>query len=239
MMIAFYDRNGKQMTMLEWSKVYEDTEYRILGSHYIDNLWVSTVWLGLDHRFLDEGPPLIFESMVFAVPDGDDRWEAIEMRRYATEKEAMVGHAELVAHYKTERSEMTDDNGPVHRFTITSMEGEHPGVDTHQIKSEYVEINWLPFLGPTALLFARRIDHILTTDGKNAVGIKVWGELLSVKPEEILLAANRLIRFGLATWSDRDKTLLISRHWPSVPMAIMTAQHRHVLLDLPDVEVTA
>ena len=132
---------------------------------------------------------------------------------------------------------MTDDR-PMRHFTITSMEGEKPGVDTHTINSEYVEHEWLPFLGPCALLFARRVNFLLTTDGKNAVGIKAWSELLGVQQDEILLAANRLIRFGLATWSDRDKTFLISRHWPSVPMAIKTPQHRAVLLDLPDVEVT-
>lgn len=51
---------------------------------------VSTVFLGINHRFGD-GPPLIFESMVFGGPLDQ------EQRRYSTEVEARVGHAELVA----------------------------------------------------------------------------------------------------------------------------------------------
>src|SRR5262245_48873645 len=128
---------------------------------------------------------------------------------------------------------------PIRRFTITSMEGEKPGVDTHRVGSEYVEHEWLPFIGPAALLLARRIDWLLTTDGKNQVDIHKWGEMLGVPQQQVLLAANRLIRFGLASWSDRDKCLIMSRYWPSVPMAIRTSQHRAVLMDLPDVEVTA
>jgi hypothetical protein len=119
------------------------------------------------------------------------------------------------------------------------MEGEKPGPDTHRVSSEYVEHEWLPFLGPNALVLARRIDFILTTDGKNAVDVHKWADLLGVRQDDILLAANRLIRFGLASWSERDTTLLMSKHWPSVPMAIKTLQHRAVLLDLPDIEVSA
>ena len=140
---------------------------------------------------------------------------------------------------RQKEKENMETTEPLRRFTITLMEGEKPGPDTHRVNSEYVEHEWLPFLGPTALLLARRIDYILTTDGKNQIDIHKWGVDLGVRQGKILLAANRLIRFGLATWSDRDKTLLMSKHWPSVPTAIRTPQHRAVLLDLPDVEVTA
>ena len=119
------------------------------------------------------------------------------------------------------------------------MEGEKPTPDSHRVGSEYVEHEWLPYLGPTALLLARRIDWLMTTDGKNAVDVHKWAEMLGVGQSDILLGANRLIRFGLAGWSERDKTLLLSRHWPSVPIAISTPQHRTILLDLPDVEVSA
>lgn len=129
---------------------------------------------------------------------------------------------------------MTDT---IRRFTITSMEGEKPTSDSHRVGSEYVEHEWLPYLGPTALLLARRIDWLLSTDGKNAVDTHHWAQQLGVRASDILLGANRLIRFGLAAWSDRDKTLIMTRHWPSVPPAIRTDQHRAVLMDLPDIEV--
>ncbi|WP_166903861.1 hypothetical protein [Mycobacterium sp. DL440] len=33
--------------------------------HGDDEVVVSTVWLGLNHSFTDDGPPIIFETMVF------------------------------------------------------------------------------------------------------------------------------------------------------------------------------
>jgi len=51
---------------------------------------VSTVFIGLDHRFFGDGPPLLFESMVFGGPlDG-------EQFRYPTWDAAAAGHALLV-----------------------------------------------------------------------------------------------------------------------------------------------
>lgn len=38
--------------------------FTVLG--WIKPLMVSTVFLGLDHRFLTEGPPILFETMIFA-----------------------------------------------------------------------------------------------------------------------------------------------------------------------------
>lgn len=47
---------------------------------------VSTVFLGVDHQFGD-GPPLLFESMVF----NSDRFDG-DMIRYSTWEEAEAGH---------------------------------------------------------------------------------------------------------------------------------------------------
>ena len=55
--------------------------------------WVSTVWMGLNHRFGD-GPPLIFETMVF--PSRDDMGD-LDSDRYSTEAEAFAGHERMVA----------------------------------------------------------------------------------------------------------------------------------------------
>lgn len=57
----------------------------------IDGVVVSTVFLGLDHRFLGGSPPLLFESMAFGgVLDQ-------EQDRYSTWIEAKVGHAAMCA----------------------------------------------------------------------------------------------------------------------------------------------
>jgi hypothetical protein len=47
---------------------------------------VSTVFLSINHAF-DDGPPVLWETMVF--PEGD-------CRRYTTHKDALEGHEELV-----------------------------------------------------------------------------------------------------------------------------------------------
>jgi hypothetical protein len=51
---------------------------------------VSTVFLTIDHNFRDEGPPIVFETLVQGGPLDD--W----MRRYATWEDAEEGHAETV-----------------------------------------------------------------------------------------------------------------------------------------------
>lgn len=57
---------------------------------------VSTVFLGLDHQYGD-GPPLVFETMIFASKDGEitdwcERWGD----RYSTIDGARAGHADAV-----------------------------------------------------------------------------------------------------------------------------------------------
>lgn len=59
--------------------------------------FVSTVWLGMDHNWSGEGKPIIFETMVFAYDeDGEVNFSGEYQERYATEKEALAGHAKAV-----------------------------------------------------------------------------------------------------------------------------------------------
>lgn len=76
--------------------------------------WVSTVFLGLDHQY-GEGPPLVFETMVFGYHDeasaeayneneyswvrvkpGDLNWSDLDCERYSTYDEAMKGHETMI-----------------------------------------------------------------------------------------------------------------------------------------------
>lgn len=93
-MSRYFDRKGNPITMREWGVALETTDRHVGLTDLADGTRVSTVWLGLDHRFpRDTGlPPLIFETMVF--PPGS--LSELDMRRYATEEEALKGHAELV-----------------------------------------------------------------------------------------------------------------------------------------------
>lgn len=64
---------------------------------------VSTVHLGLDHRYGD-GPPLIFETMIFGGEHDQD------CRRYATEEDAMRGHLEALSRLRTGRAPFGGDD---------------------------------------------------------------------------------------------------------------------------------
>lgn len=51
---------------LEWAEWFEksDRKRRVAKSD-VAGLCISTVFLGVDHNFTDDGPPLLFETMVF------------------------------------------------------------------------------------------------------------------------------------------------------------------------------
>lgn len=47
---------------------------------------VSTVFLSLDHNWFDDGPPILFETMIFDDYEDGAQW------RYSTWEEAEAGH---------------------------------------------------------------------------------------------------------------------------------------------------
>ena len=50
---------------------------------------ISTVFLGLDHNYYGEGPPILWETMVFNGPLNH------EMQRYWSREGALIGHQEM------------------------------------------------------------------------------------------------------------------------------------------------
>lgn len=64
-------------------------EQRKVAATRIKGAFVSTVFLGLDHRW-GEGPPILFETLVFG-----GKLEG-EMNRYTTWDEAERGHQDMV-----------------------------------------------------------------------------------------------------------------------------------------------
>ena len=88
----FYKLDGKTVipcNLLEWAQWLEKAD-RIVKKTTIGEIKISTVFLGLDHNYSDEGPPLLFETLVFGGPlDG-------EMNRYWTWEQAEEGHREMV-----------------------------------------------------------------------------------------------------------------------------------------------
>lgn len=68
-----------------------EKERRVAKTQVDGDCEVSTVFLGIDHGFTGDGPPVLFESLVFGGDlDG-------ECERYCTWQEAEEGHAAMVA----------------------------------------------------------------------------------------------------------------------------------------------
>ena len=80
--------------LMEWAEWFENADKeRVVVQEYIGDYQVSTVFLGLDHSWRDDEPPLLFETMVFwkdggvvddAPVDRAPTWElALEMHAKA------------------------------------------------------------------------------------------------------------------------------------------------------------
>jgi hypothetical protein len=67
---------------------------RVVAQDNIGEFLVSTIFIGLDHSFRNQGPPLIFETMV--LKDG----ESLSCDRCSTWAEAEAQHAKAVAAVK-------------------------------------------------------------------------------------------------------------------------------------------
>lgn len=88
----YFDRNRHPITLAEWSVLIErGNDYRRIARTVVDDVVVSTVWLGLNHNWDLQGEPLIFETMVFGGSLAEHQW------RYATEAQARAGHKRVVA----------------------------------------------------------------------------------------------------------------------------------------------
>lgn len=79
----------------KWSE-FINSDKRFVAQDNINGYLVSTVFLGVDHAFMD-GKPVLFETMVFK--EGD--WGALECKRYCTWEEAEKGHKEIVEKWKS------------------------------------------------------------------------------------------------------------------------------------------
>lgn len=83
--------------VVKWSNWFEKAD-RIVKQESIKpgGVWISTVFLGLDHNF-SEGKPILFETMVFT---SKKSMKEIDVVRYSTWEEAEKGHKEMVKKLK-------------------------------------------------------------------------------------------------------------------------------------------
>jgi hypothetical protein len=88
--------------VLKWAKWFEDDESRVVARTKIDDIarieeiCVSTVFLGIDHNFFEYGPPILYETTIFGGDHNEDMW------RYSTRADALHGHEVAVAHAKNQ-----------------------------------------------------------------------------------------------------------------------------------------
>jgi hypothetical protein len=102
----YFDRQTNPISFRRWVELHGGLgpeELKVVKQETVgDLLFVSTVFLGIDMSWF--GPPMIFETMVFAAPlDDEPRLmdvEDLEQTRYSTEAEAEAGHREMVRRAK-------------------------------------------------------------------------------------------------------------------------------------------
>jgi len=113
----YYRRDGTLTTREEgWSLLGDRNGERRVAKDVVvlsdgKKVEVSTVHLVIDHNF-GEGPPLIFETMVFGGAFDE------EQERYSTEEEAAEGHARWLARVQTSAED------PQSRADMTSSRDE-------------------------------------------------------------------------------------------------------------------
>jgi hypothetical protein len=81
-----------ELDLVTWGKWFETTSRTVAYTSMRDReICVSTVFLGIDHRYGGRaGPPVIFETMIFGGPLGDSQ------QRYVSWGEALKGHRKWV-----------------------------------------------------------------------------------------------------------------------------------------------
>jgi hypothetical protein len=101
-MEQYYILNGKEPVPCRdpsaWSTWYCRPANRVVAQTVVGQKMVSTVFLGIDHNFLGYGPPILFETMVFAALEDDEVCDDdLGQRRYCTWEEAEAGHHDVVS----------------------------------------------------------------------------------------------------------------------------------------------
>jgi hypothetical protein len=87
------DVEGKPLPMddlLTWGEWFERTDTTIALDRIDGDVTVSTVFLGLDLRMFGDGPPLLYETMIFGGPRHH------YCRRTSTKTEALKCHRDAV-----------------------------------------------------------------------------------------------------------------------------------------------
>lgn len=93
-------------SVVVWAKFCEEPEKRVVAQHtatFTDDkgkewdIYISTVFLGIDHNFGEKGAPLLFETMAFPIEEHAPAYgKELFMERYTTFDEAFEAHYKLL-----------------------------------------------------------------------------------------------------------------------------------------------
>lgn len=93
-----------------WAIWFEKGEWRVVAKTEMrPGYMVSTVFLALDHSF-GHGPPVLWETMIFAGPDHDDTGKC--WRCPGTWEQAEAQHARVIALYDHESDRLLEPGKP-------------------------------------------------------------------------------------------------------------------------------
>lgn len=102
-----YILEGKKVVavsnLLEWARWIEEAgDKRIVAKDFLEfsnkTIEVSTVFLGVDHRFDNNRVPIVFETMIFGGEFDEN------MERYSTWQDAVQGHQRWIEKVKVNMS---------------------------------------------------------------------------------------------------------------------------------------
>ena len=80
-----------EVDVMTWARSLEDDSRRVGYTEITSEVTVITTFLGLDHRHFGDGPPILFETMIFGGPLDEYQW------RYASHDDALTGHQAAVS----------------------------------------------------------------------------------------------------------------------------------------------
>jgi hypothetical protein len=95
----YYDRLGNKISSEQWVILYDQPEYRRIRVTAIGGYKVSTLWSGIDHKFIEAGAPVIFVTSLLVQPtNATPHWTRMEAytTHYTREQFAREGHEAIV-----------------------------------------------------------------------------------------------------------------------------------------------
>ena len=76
--------------LMAWGRWFQNATHRVVARTDFDGGYVSTIFLGLDHRFTNSGEPILWETMIFG--GSHDQYQD----RYTSAEDAKRGHQKAV-----------------------------------------------------------------------------------------------------------------------------------------------